>query len=236
MSRTSPSSTVSLSALSDVNWERDVERVPATCPTCGRQAARLEIGRLGIAPIACDFCAGEWERAEAEAAGSSRATAFAASGVPGWAAGLEPDEEGLSAFMAGMSSRGVRALWVQAGSPDAATNMACRLLRAWIGSTGPGGSPRTGAYAMETEVYSRDGIGAKAGAGMLVIDGFGRRSPTRYEAGRLRELVEHRRINRLPLVIATTLDVGRAGDVVGRVSGEGLAAMETILAMMRGAA
>ena len=231
---TTASTTTSLRGSFDLEWERDVEQVPATCPECGGDAVMLVIEKLGISPIACDRCAEEWERSEGLHEERTRATAFEASGIPAWAASLDPDDDALDAFMADFGARGVRALWIQCESPDAATNRACRLLRAWMNRKDANGAYRTGAYAMETAVYSKEGIGAAAGAGMLVIDGFGRRAPTRYEAGRLRELVERRRIERKPLVIATTLDMGKAGDVVGRVSAEGIAAMDAIIAMMRG--
>lgn len=233
---TGRSSTTSLSSLPPVDWDADVGREPVECPRCGRTATRLSIPAWEISPIACDRCAEEWERAEGAAATASRGAAFTDSGIPEWAAALDPDEDGLDAFLSDMGSRGVRALWVRRDDPDAATRDACRILRAWMGRTTERGAFRTGAYRMETDVYSRDGIGAAASAGMLVVDGFGRRAPSRYEAGRLRELAERRRIERKPLVIATTLDVGRAGDMVGRASGEGIAAMECIVAMMRGLA
>ena len=210
-------------------------QTPVECPDCGREAVQLHIVPWGIAPIACDFCSEEWERAEGLHEEQTRAGAFEASGIPAWATSLSPDYDALDASMAEMGAKGVRAKWIMKDSPDAATNEACRLLKAWMESRNANHAYRTGAYVMETAVYSKEGIGAAAGAGMLVIDGFGRRSPSRYEAGRLRELVEHRRINRLPLVIATTLDMGKAGDMVGKVSAEGIAAMDGIIAMMRGA-
>ena len=228
------STTTSLSSLPAVEWERDVVQEKATCPNCGRECLRLVIAKWDIAPIVCDACAEEWERAEGMSAAQTRAGAFAASGIPGWAAALPPDTDMLEAFMHDMGAKGIRALWVERPTPDAATRDACGLLKAWMDSRDSNRAYRTGAYVMETDVYSKDGIGAAASAGMLVIDGFGRRAPTRYEAGRMRELVEHRRIERKPLVIATTLNPGKAGDVVGKVSGEGIAAMEAIIAMMRG--
>lgn len=210
-------------------------QTPAECPACGRMAVRLDIAPLGISPIACDFCAEEWERAEGLHEEQTRASAFAASGIPEWAAALAPDKDAFDAFMLEMGSKGIRAKWIMKDNPDAATNEACRLLKAWMESKNENDAYRTGAYVMETAVYAKEGAGAAANAGMLVIDGFGRRAPSRYEAGRLRELIEHRRINRLPIVIATTLDMGKAGDMVGSVSAEGIAAMDGIIAMMRGA-
>ena len=231
------STTTSLSDFFDVKWERDVVKVPATCPKCGREAVQLFIEKWGISPIACDWCADEWERQEGMHSDNERARAFAACGIPEWAAVLEPDGDGLAEFLHDLGAKGIRAKWLQRDDPDAATRDACRLLRAWMGSKGEAEHEayRTGAYVMETAIYAKDGIGNAANAGLLVIDGFGRRAPTRYEAGRLRELLEHRRINRLPVVVATTLNIGKAGDVVGKVSGEGTAAMEAIVAMMRGA-
>ena len=231
---TSANTTTSLASLPEVDWDRDVIKTPVECPECGRTAVRLDIVPWGISPIACDFCADEWERAEGIHADQTRAEAFAARGIPSWAAVLEPDDDALDAFMDDMGRRGVRALWIQRDDPDEATRDACSLLRAWINRKNDIGAYRTGAYVMETAVYSKDGIGTAAKAGMLVIDGFGRRSPTRYEAGRLRELVESRRVGRMPLVIATTLGIGKAGDIVGRGSDEGIAAMEAIVSMMRG--
>jgi len=231
---TGASTTTSLGSVFDVDWDRDVVKTPVECPRCGRTATRLDILPWGISPIACDFCADEWERDERAAASRERSSAFAASGVPDWAASLEPDEEGLDAFLRDMGARGVRALWIQRDDPEQATRAACAILRAWMGRRTERDAFQSGAYAMETAVYSRDGIGQAARAGMLVIDGFGRRSPSRYEAGRLRELVEARRVGRLPIVIASTLGVGKAGDVIGRSCGEGVAAMESIVSMMRG--
>ena len=207
---------------------------PVTCPRCGREAVQLHIAKLGIDPIACDWCAEEWERAESESAAQTRAGAFAASGIPNWAAVLEPDDDALDVFLQDMGSRGVRVLWIERETPDAATRDACRILRAWMARKNDMGHYRSGAFVSETEVYSKDGIGAAASAGLLVIDGFGRRSPTRYEAGRLRELVEKRRVGRMPLVIATKLDIGKAGDVIGRTCDEGIAVMDSIVSMMRG--
>lgn len=235
MCPTGPSSTTSSLAFPEVDWDRDVIQTPVECPECGRMAVRLDIVPWGISPIACDFCSEEWERAEGLHEEQTRAGAFEASGIPAWATSLSPDDDALDAFMADFGSRGVRAKWIQCDSPDAATNAACRLLRAWMNRKDANGAYRTGAYVMETAVYSKEGIGAAAGAGMLVIDGFGRRAPSRYEAGRLREIVESRRIGRKPLVIASTLDIVKAGDVVGKVSGEGTAAMEAIVSMLRGA-
>ena len=231
---TGRSTTTSLSDFFDVVWERDVVQEPVACPRCGRDAVRIVIDKMGIAPIACDWCADEWERQEGEHAGQTRARAFAACGIPEWAAAIEPDTATLEAFMHDMGARGIRAMWVQRDDPDAATLDACRILRAWMARKNDMGHYRSGAFISETEVYSKDGIGAAASAGLLVIDGFGRRSPTRYEAGRLRELVEKRRVGRMPLVIATTLDIGKAGDVIGRTCDEGIAVMDSIVSMMRG--
>ena len=235
MCPTGRSSTTSSLAFPSVDWDRDVIQTPVECPNCGRTAVRLDIVPWGISPIACDFCAEEWERDEGSHEDQTRAGAFEVSGIPAWATRLEPDDASLDSFLADMGARGVRAVWIQCASADAATNTACRLLRAWMGRKDANGAYRTGAYVMETAVYSKEGIGAAAGAGMLVIDGFGRRSPNRYEAGRLRELVESRRIGRKPLVIASTLDIVKAGDVISRSGGEGTAAMEAIVSMMRGA-
>ena len=200
---TGRSTTTSCREVFDVDWQRDVEKAAAICPDCGRESVQLFIAKWGISPIACDNCSEEWETAEGMHSEHTRATAFSVSGVPEWAARLEPDRDALEAFLHDMGARGVRAKWIRHDGPDAATNEACRLLKAWMESRNRNGAFRSGAYVMETAVYSRDGIGAAASAGMLVI--------------------------------ATTLDMGRAGDVVGSVSGEGIAAMEAIIAMMRGA-
>lgn len=219
----------------DIDWDRDVEKIPVTCPRCGRNALQLSIEKWGISPIACDWCADEWERNESERAGNTRAAAFAASGIPEWTAVLEPDTATLGEFMHDMGSRGVRAMWIQRDNADSATRDACAILRAWMESRTELGAYRTGAYVVETAVYSKEGIGAAANADLLVIDGFGRRAPSRYEAGRLRELLEKRRIERKPVIIATTLGPGRAGDTVGQISSEGIAAMDCIMAMVGGA-